>query len=239
MKGNWFYIKMLAVLGFIVFLTVFATGRNARREVQDVAVSFVDESAPFVTRETVNKLLIVSGENSTNKAKENIALNEMEKRVNAHPIVKKADVYVTMSGQIGVTIEQRKPIARINGNPSVYMDTSGETMPLSQNFSAHVPLVSGITKKDSTQIYDLASFIRNDSFLSKHIIGIKKEKSGAYVLSARKQTYTIMLGEVRALDERFSNYKAFYQKGLKDKTLGNYKTISLKYKGQVVCEKLL
>ncbi len=229
---------MLCVLGVIVFLTLFATRRNAAREVHDVTVSFVDESAPFITRETVNKLLIVSNENSTNKAKENIALNEMEKRVSAHPIVKKADVYVTMSGQIGVTIEQRKPIARINGNPSVYMDTSGETMPLSQNFSAHVPLVSGITKKDSTQVYDLASFIKNDSFLSKHIIGIKKYKSGAYVLSARKQTYTITLGKVKALEERFSNYKAFYQKALKDKTLGNYKSISLKFKGQVVCEKL-
>lgn len=238
MKLNWFYIKMLCVLGFIVFLTVFATGRNAARKIEDVAVSFVDESAPFVTRETVNKLLIVSDETSAIKAKENIALSKMEKRVNAHPIVKKADVYVTMSGQIGVTIEQRKPIARINGNPSVYMDTSGETMPLSQNFSAHVPLVSGITKKDSAQVYELASYIKNDSFLSKHIIGIKKYKNGAYVLSARKQTYTITLGEVKNLKGRFSNYKAFYQKALKDKTLGNYKSISLKYKGQVVCEKI-
>ncbi|TVZ51992.1 cell division protein FtsQ/DivIB [Dokdonia sp. Hel_I_53] len=228
---------MLILLGFTIFLVVFTVRRNEQREVQDVTIAFSDESAPFVTRETVNKLLIVSSKNGASNAKENLALSTLEKRITAHPIIKSADVYVTMSGKIGVSIEQRKPIARINGNPPFYMDSSGELMPLSKNFSAHVPLVSGTSKKDTLQVYKLATYIRNDAFLLKHIIGITRDKKGEYILEARKQEYKIVLGAIKDLNKRFSNYKAFYQKALKDKSLNNYKLISLKYDGQVVCEK--
>jgi len=224
MKISWAYIKLLCLLGLTVFLLVFAIRRNEMRQVEKVTIAFADESTPFVTRETVNKLLIVSGENLAGTAKENLALSKMEKRVSDHPIIKEADVYMTMSGEIGVTIEQRKPIARINGDPSLYMDELGVMMPLSQNFSAHVPLVSGTTKKDTVQVYKLVSFIRDDSFLAKHIIGITRSSNGEYILQGRKLEFKIELGKVEKLEKRFSNYKAFYQKALKDKSLNNYKS---------------
>ena len=74
MKINWFYIKMLVLLGFTVFLFWFSVQRNDARLVEEIAISFDDESAPFVTRETVNKLLIVSGKKVTETPKENLFL---------------------------------------------------------------------------------------------------------------------------------------------------------------------
>lgn len=237
MKGNWFYIKMLILLGLTAFLFGFATQRNQVRKVEEIAISFDDESTPFVTRETVNKLLIVSNENVAGKAKGHVALSEMESRVKAHPIVKNADVYVMMNGTLGVTIKQRKPIARLNGKTSFYIDEGGEVMPLSQNHAAHVPLVTGVSKKELSEVYALTNFISKDEFLVKHIIGIARQNNGEYVLEARKLDYEIVLGTIEKLEKRFSNYKAFYQKALKDKSLGEYKKIVLKYEGQVVCEK--
>ncbi len=237
MKVNWFYIKMSVLLLLTVFLMGFAIERNQARAIGEVVISFNDESAPFVTREAVNKLLIVSDKKVAGKAKENLALNKMEKRVKAHPIIKNADVYVTMSGDIGVAVEQRKPIARFNGATSFYIDETGEVMPLSENHSAHVPLVTGATEKEIGEVYKLVDYIRNDEFLAKHIIGIARSKNGEYSLRVRKLEYIISLGEISDLEVRLSNYKAFYQKALKDKSLGNYKTIKLKYAGQVVCDK--
>lgn len=237
MKVNWFYIKMMILLGLTVFLVGFAVQRNEARTVAEITISFEDESAPFVTRETVNKLLIVSNEKVTGKAKENLALSEMEKRVEAHPIVKDADVYVTMSGSIGVAVEQRRPIARLSGATSFYIDEGGERMPLSDNHSAHVPLVTGATEKEIAEVFKLINFIKNDEFLVKHIIGVERTGNGEYILRARKLGYVISLGKVMHLERRFGNYKAFYQKALKDKSLDDYKSIELKYEGQVVCEK--
>lgn len=228
---------MLVLLGLMSFLFVFALQRNDARTVEDVSISFIDESAPFVTRETVNKLLIVSNEKPTGKAKEKLALSKMEARVNAHPIVKRADVYVTMNGALGVSITQRKPIARCGGTSPFYIDEDGEVMPLSENHSAHVPLVSGASVNDIDEVYKLVKYIKEDSFLKKHIIGINRQPNGEYLLRPRKIDYVISLGDVSELEKRFGNYKAFYQKALNDKSLDTYQTVELKYEGQVVCEK--
>lgn len=237
MRVNWFFIKMLVLLLVTGFLLGFATQRNNVREVTEIAIAFSDESSPFVTRETVNKLLIVSNDKVTGTHKENIALSTMEAGVKSHPIIKNAEVYVTMAGAVGVTVEQRKPIARVQGKTSFYIDENGEEMPLSSNFSAHVPLVVGATKAHIDTVHRLAEYIRKDAFLTKHIIGIERLKNGEYRLHPRKLGYTIDLGTVSQLETRFSNYKAFYQKAVKDKSLDAYHTIVLKFEGQVVCEK--
>lgn len=237
MRVNWFYIRMLILLLVTGFLLVFSTQRNNARQVAEIAIAFDDESTPFVTRETVNKLLIVSNDKVTGTHKENIALSKMEAGVKSHPIIKNAEVYVTMSGEVGVSVEQRSPIARIQGKTSFYIDENGEEMPLSSNFSARVPLVVGATKDHIAEVHKLTDYLRKDDFLAKHIVGIERLDNGEYVLQPRKLEYTITLGTVSQLDTRFSNYKAFYQKALKDKSYDTYKTIVLKYEGQVVCER--
>jgi len=221
-----------------VFLYVFASQRNNERLVADVAIRFEDESTPFVTRDTVDKLLIQSGGNVTSMPKEKLALNEMELRVNEHPAIKKANVYVTMAGTVGVAIEQRKPIARVNGNTSFYIDQDGEVMPLSENFSARVPLITGIAKKDIATITQLIKYIKEDNFLNKHIVGVEKQNGGDYMLIPRTLSYKIMLGKIARLELKLNNYKAFYQKAEKDKTLNTYQLINLKYANQVVCKKV-
>lgn len=237
MKVNWFYIKMPVLLGVTGFLFVFALQRNEQRKIEEIAFYFDDESSPFVTREAVNKLLIVSDEQVTEKTKGNVALGKMEARVNTHPIIKNAEVYITMRGDLAVAIEQRKPIARLNGSKPFYIDEQGEIMPLSSNFSAHVPLVAGATENEREEVFILVDYLRQDAFLQKHIIGIERLKNGEYRLEGRKLEYDIILGKVTQLEKKFSNYKAFYQKALKDKSLGAYNTITLKYDKQVVCEK--
>jgi len=238
MHVNWNYIRFLSLLLLTVLLYAFASYRNSARLVAKVAIQFEDESTPFVTRDTVDKLLIQSEGDVTGMPKEKLALNEMESRVKSHPIIKNADVYVTVGGTIGVTVEQRKPIARVYGDMSFYIDQEGKEMPLSKNFSARVPIVSGITKKDIPTITQLILYIKNDNFLNKHIIGVDKQKDNQYLLIPRKLNYKIVLGEVKKLEHKLNNYKAFYQKAQKDKTLDAYRFINLKYTNQVVCKKV-
>lgn len=238
MRVNWNYILFVGLLLLTVFLYGFASNRNNARLVNEIAIQFEDESTPFVTRDTVDKLLIQSEGNVTGMPKEKLALNEMELRVNEHPTIKKANVYVTMAGTVGVAIEQRKPIARVNGNTSFYIDQDGEVMPLSENFSARVPLITGVSKKDIPVITELINYIKQDNFFNKHIVGVAKQKGGDYMLIPRKLSYKIMLGKVTRLELKLNNYKAFYQKAEKDKTLDKYGLINLKYANQVVCKKV-
>ena len=220
-----------------VFLYAFASHRNKQRLVPEVRVQFEDESQPFVSRKVVNKLLIQNKDTLTKSTKEKLALKEMEAHVNEHPFIKNAEVYVKMDGSLGVNIEQRKPIARVNDSISYYIGVEGEVMPLSSNFSARVPLVTGIVKKDIPEVHELVTFIREDAFLEKHIVGINKRANGDYVLTPRTYGYKLVLGKVTKLSLKFNNYKAFYKKAQNDKTVNDYDWITLKYDNQVVCTK--
>lgn len=237
MRVNWNHIKLVLLLFVTVFLYAFASHRNSERMVPEVRVQFEDESTPFVTRAAVNKLLIQNKEAATKTTKEKLALKEMETRVNSHPIIKRAQVYVGMDGVLGVDVEQRVPIARLNGQESFYIDEDGKRMPLSNNFSARVPLVEGVGDVDVDDVYELIKFINEDSFLEKHIVGLKKQLDGDYVLMPRTLNYKLILGKVEKLPLKFNNYKAFYKKAENDKTLKDYRLITLKYDNQVVCTK--
>ena len=52
------------------------------------------------------------------------------------------------------------------------------------------------------------------------------------------EQFVVNLGGVDKLDEKFNNFKAFYTKANKDKTLGNYNMVSLEFNNQVVCTKI-
>ena len=48
----------------------------------------------------------------------------------------------------------------------------------------------------------------------------------------------MQLGNVKNLDKKINNLKAFYQKNLKEKTLENYSKVNLQFDNQVVCTKI-
>lgn len=237
MRVNWNNIKLVVLLLLAGFLYAFASHRNDQRIVPEVKVQFDDESRPFVTREAVNKLLIQNEDSLTKSTKEKLALKEMEARVNLHPLIKNAEVYVAMDGSLGVNVQQHKPIARLEAETSFYIGEQGNVLPLSTNFSARVPLVTGVSKTEVQDVYDLITYIQADAFLEKHFVGIKKGSNGDYVLSPRTYNYKVVLGQVDKLPLKFSNYKAFYEKAKNDETLRDYDQITLKYNNQVVCTK--
>jgi cell division protein FtsQ len=113
------------------------------RKVAEPIVTFVDDQKPFVTHATVSKLLIQNQGDVKNKPKETLALNALENALNSNPMVKTAEVYVSVNGTLTADIEQKRPIARVSTNASYYIDDAGSYMPLSKNYSARVPLVTG------------------------------------------------------------------------------------------------
>ena len=237
MRFNWNFIKLLLALTLIGFLMAFASERNDRREVAQVQVRFNDESRPYVTRDVVNKLLIQNRDSITGKPKEKLDLKGIEERLDKHPMIKDSDVYVRMNGQVEVVVVQRQPLARIAATSSYYLDQSGEAMPLSDNYTARVPIVTGIKEQHHREIHGLIKYINQDKFLETQIIGIKRQENGDYHMRLRGLAYTLILGQIEKLERKFSNYKAFYQKAKRDNTLGIYEKVNLKYSNQVVCTK--
>src|SRR5690606_8966897 len=229
---------MITLIIVVVSLFAFASSRNSIRKVSQPNIKFVGENNLFVTYETVSKLLIQNHQDVKNMPKETLDLNLLENALNSNPMIKSAEVYVTVNGVLNAEIEQKKPIARVSANASYYIDDEGFYMPLSSNYTARVPLVTGkVEKNDLQKVFVVASKIDSDEFLKKNVIEIHQGEDQMIYLKLRQCHFLVQLGSVDFLDKKINNLKAFYQKSLKEKTLNNYSKVNLQFDNQVVCTK--
>ncbi len=239
MRINWNYPKLFLLIICITALYAFSNQRNAMRNIKGIKIDFVGQESLFLTQEMVNKLLIQNYGSLKNVAKEKVVLNTIEKVIETNDMVRKAQVYLTVNGELKSKVEQRRPIGRVEGNSKFYLDQEGKSMPLSKIYSARVPIITGkITGKSLEDVYVILKYINDDDFLRKNIIGIHIEDEERYQLKFRVESFVVNLGDVRDLDEKFNNFKAFYAKATRDKTLDNYHIVSLEYNNQVVCTKI-
>ena len=146
---------------------------------------------------------------------------------------------MSVNGELSAEIEQKRPIARVHTNASYYIDDEGSYMPLSSNYAARVPLVTGNIKKNNLNtVFQFAKAVDEDEFLKKHVIEIHQNDDGTIDFRVRKSNFKVHLGTLKQLQKKINNFKAFYQKALKDKILDNYKLVNLKFDEQVICTKI-
>ena len=238
MHINWNVIKSVLLLGLVVFLYAFSSHKNNSRMVSKVAVQFTGNENVYITSEMVNKLLIQNQEHLYILPKDNLDLKEMEMVLESDDMVKSAQVYLTVNGEVSAKVEQRRPIARVQTASIFYIDEDGLAMPLSPQHSARVPLVTGIIENEQLDaVYSMALKIDQDPFLKTYITEIHQNKTKELRLKMRLLNFEIEVGSLDRLDEKMKNLKAFYQKAKKDKMLDIYKSVNLQFKNQVVCTK--
>lgn len=223
----------------VLFLFSFASMRNENRKITKIDVKIIDEDTPFLLPTMVNKLLIEKNEHSKTITKEGLDLKKLEKSVNNHDLIQKSELFVSVDGVLKAVVKQKTPVGRVvQETGSFYLDYEGNRMPLSENYSARVPLVFGkIDAVENEKLSEVLKMIYEDDFLKKNIIGVQVVSSGNLIMQNRNYDYTIDFGKIINIDRKFKNYKAFFQKAVSDSTLNNYKKINLKFTQQVVCIK--
>jgi len=239
MRINWKLIKTLFLIISVTVLYAFSNARSAVKKVSGIHIEFVGSDNLYTTQAMVNKLLIQNYGSLQNVPKEKLVLNTIEKVIETNKMVKNAQVYLTVNGELISKIKQRQPIGRVEGNTKFYLDEEGRNMPLSDNHSARVPIITGeITAKSLEDVYEILKYINEDDFLRKNVIGIHIEEELKYQLKFRVENFVVNLGDINDLEKKFNNFKAFYAKAIRDKTLEDYQVVSLEFNNQVVCTKI-
>jgi cell division protein FtsQ len=223
----------------VIFLYSFTSHRNALRKIQKTEVVFVGENTLFLKEETVNKLLIEKNTDLKTLNKVDLDLNKLEKSINKQEMIQKAEVFVSVDGVLKAVVKQKTPIGRVFDKAgSFYIDYEGSSMPLSDNYTARVPLLSGeiaVVKKE--KLSEVLRMIDKDEFLKKNIIGVQVLPNGSLIMANRNYDFQIDFGRTINIERKFKNYKAFFQKAVLDSTLNIYRRINLKFTKQVVCSK--
>lgn len=98
--------------------------------------------------------------------------------------------------------------------------------------------------EDFTKLINFVKYIEDDSFWGAEIVQIEAStmSSGALELKLipRTGSHTVLFGEVgdnEQNEEKLERLYSFYQNGLRNLGWDSFRTISVKYKGQVVCSK--
>ncbi len=198
-----------------------------------------------------------------------INISLLENIINNNPFVSRAEVFSTIDGKLNIEVVPRNPIVRImnNLNESFYIDEEGVFMPLSDKYSASVPVANGfISDKESLhkirivedkevndtsfhpctieKVYMLADYIRHHEFWNAQIEQVFVSEDGDLELIPRVGNHTIVLGDLaggqgyeKEMGEKFNKLLLFYKEGLSKQGWDKYNTINLKYKDQIVCTK--
>lgn len=236
MKRGWQYIQLLILLVTVVLLYSFSSGRNSHRGRQQMEIAILHEQNLFVTEDKIRSM--VTGHTAeAEQVMDSLDLYQLEKNLKTYGLIADAEVYETVTKNVGIEITQREPLARVMGTPSYYLDTEGAFMPLSDVYTARVPLVGAMDSLSLAKLFPLLRYIEGDPFLKKQVVSIEKDKAEDYILKLRQLDFEVNFGNTTAIEKKMNNFKAFYKKAKRDSLLKQYSLVNLKYTNQVVCTK--
>ena len=209
-----------------------------------------DSGLAFLTEaEIKDKVNYMCGGTIAGKPLSGIAFSTLEKTLRRNPFVKDAEIFVDQQQDVIVDITQKRPIMRVINNDGVsyYISEKNERIPVSDNFTPHVAIALGNvethtdTKRDSAvqaALYKLILFVRKDEFLNALVDQVYVLENGEMEVIPKIGGQTIRFGAIdENMAEKFDRLKIFYNEGLRKVGWDRYKTIDLRYKDQVVCEK--
>ena len=226
-------LHLMFMLGILLACIVLTQIRSKSHSVSEVEVYFKEKGAQFLDVEIVNKLLIQSNDSLFFQQKDMVALNKVEQQFLDHPVVKSAELFTVPEGKLHIEIEERLPIVRIQADNSFYLDEVGKVMPLSDRFTAKVPLFYGELKEENMQaLVQLISKLSSDAFLAAEVIDFQWQNS-AFVLGLRSYPFEVVWGEDIAFEHKVEKLKRFCAFTLENKDK-KFNRINLTYDKQVV-----
>jgi len=232
------YIKALLFLLILIGLFSFTYNRNLKRKIKEVSINFENGDNLFVTKKTVNKLLTQNLKSPKKVTKEKLTLKVLEKGILKNQMIENVDVYVDVDGELRVLVKQRNPILRIQSlDGNYYLDDKGKKMPLSKNYAARVPLVTGVNSQEEMKLlYRFYKKVMQDDFMQKQVVAISLNEE-EFFLKSRIGDHLIEFGKLQNVENKIKKLKIFYQKVLADHSYDKYKKVNVKYNKQVVCTK--
>ena len=203
----------------------------------------------FIDKTDVLKIINrYAGQNAVGKPIENFNLVAMEAALKKDVWIKNAELFFDNNEILQASVEEREPVARVftpDGN-TFYIDNSNMMLPLSEKFSARVPVFTGfpsetkvLTKADSSLLNDIKTIsiqIQQDSFLMAMIDQVDITTQRSFEMIPKVGNQVIVFGDASDAEKKFKKLQLFYRKVMAKMGWNRYSVINLQYKNQVVAK---
>lgn len=236
----------------VTFLAIGFVGKKQHEKIInkiDIRIDNPYESY-FIDKNDLMNLITENGtENITGKGFDELSLKEIEKRVNRHRFVQRAEVFKDLRGNLVVNAYQTVAIARVvqTDGPDAYISDKGNILPVSDKFTPRVIIIGGdytrklvrsdLTKDTtSAKIFDLIKFIQADEFWNAQVAQLDINRKGEITFYPQVGKQLIEFGKAEDIEKKFKKLDIFYKEILPRKGWDAYSRVNLKYKDQIICE---
>ena len=245
-----FFINLtwLLVCSACVALLVSAVHSKEIKVCRGVEINISGVSNNFFIDKTdvYNIIKNFGGDSMQKKSLGSIDLGRIEKALEKDLWVKNAELYFDNNNFLKVSVEEREPIARlftVTGN-TFYIDSSCMILPLSDKFSARLPVFTGFTsdakilaKNDSSllcSIKNMSLKILADTFLMAMIDQVDININRSFELIPKLGKQRIIFGDASEINSKFDKLKMFYKDVITQSGWNRYSIVNLQYKNQIV-----
>lgn len=253
------------LIGGVIVLYAFTNGASNDMTCKEIIININnDNDNYFVDAKDILQMTYQRGDSLKGESMQSINVYSLENIFNSHPSIKNTEVYKTINGELYINVIQRRPICRIINykGEGYYFDTEGKLMPLSENYSARVPVFTGsipftyggnynrdfrkeFYSEDSldmhlrllNSIYHLAAYIDSNQFWQAQIEQINIVDND-FIIIPKVGDNKIIFGDAKNTVNKFKKLMTFYSEGLSKTGWNKYSIINLKFDNQVVCTKL-
>ncbi len=202
----------------------------------------------FVTQSDVRAVLEANDLNLRGYALDEINTRDLERNLEKNPYIGNAEVSKDISGRLLVTVDQREPLVRImpRGRQGFYLDLEGKVLPVSDQFTPLILLVSGHIAYPGNddklgdqllEIHQFSQYLSQHPLWKEQIVQVYVDRSGEYELIPRVGAHHILMGSLELWEKKLKNLELLYKQGLSRYGWNTYGTINLKYTNQVICTK--
>jgi cell division protein FtsQ len=256
-RGKIWKIVMMAgsfVLGIgLIVLLVAAMQSKQDKPCSDVKLHFVNAGKQrFTGYEVVMKLMSSQGiRGMKGRPVRQIDLKAMEERLEKHPWIENAELYIDNQRVLHAKIEEKTPIARIftPRGASFYIDSNLHRIPLNERYSPRLPVFTGFPSdkaswrgKDSllmVEVKSIAQYLNADSFWMAQVEQVDINIHGQFELWPKLGTHYILFGNGQDHKVKFHNLEVFYQRVLSRSGFNSYQMLDLRFEDQVVATRNL
>lgn len=235
MKNVFNFIRFVLGVILIIVMIYLSVDRMGQKYCSLSEVSIELDENVFVTKDVIVDYLLENTLHPDSVLLDDVSFKVIEDLLLSHPSIKSAIVYSDMNGKVCIKVKQRKPIVRIQSEKDgFYLDEDGLRMPLSDEYTARMLLVTGDVNTISLEdVFFITDKIYKDEFFKKQIVQIDVKESEMLMLTRLGEQ--LEFGKVKNVKEKFEKLMLYYEKGNSQNK--EYKVLNLKYKNQIVCTK--
>jgi len=244
-------IVCLLAVGFF-FIWKMNGSRRLQTTCRGVNVEFAD-SLNFVTKADIEGYLKNDYGPYIGQRLDSVRLDKVESIIEKKSSILKVDAYTTPDGYLNIKVYQREPAIRfLKGENGFYADDQGFVFPLQSDYTSDVMQIEGNIPltvengfkgelKDEKQkewlmeAIDLVNYMKGSGEWDKVFTRMVVNEEGDIVMYPREGNEKFVFGKPVDIEAKFGKIKDYYTAVVPAKGKDYYKTVNVKYKGQLVC----